>query len=222
MGIIWSQPPHPPAHGRNCAYRFRYSSSIPQWSQVGQNNDYATGTPGCNVVYANKGAIQQAVAWEGLLLFDSMIFVLTILQTYRGRHRHHFISSGRFDIVSLVLRDGAIYYAIMVLSNLGNIVTFYLVRPALRGCLASFTSCLSITMMSRLMLNLHATASTGIFSTTSASDTSTGVAFTSRAPDNLLFEMQSMMPTRSLQAGAEYIVQEIEVPGIEVERRSRA
>jgi hypothetical protein len=75
-------------------------------------------------------------------------------------------------------------------------------------------------MMSRLMLNLHATASTGILSTTPAS--STGVVFTSRAPDNLLFEMQSMMPTQSLQAGAEHIVQEIEVPHIEVERRSGA
>jgi hypothetical protein len=77
-------------------------------------------------------------------------------------------------------------------------------------------------MMSRLMLNLHAAASTGIFSTAPTSDTSTGVAFTSHAPDNLHFEMQSTMPTQSIQAGAEHIVREIEVPEIEVERRSGA
>jgi hypothetical protein len=35
-----------------------------------------------------------------------MVFGLTILKTYRGRHSHHFIPSKQFDIVSLVLRDG--------------------------------------------------------------------------------------------------------------------
>jgi len=195
---------------------------VAAWSQVGQNNTYAPGIPGCNVAYANRGAIQQAAAWEGLLLFDSLVFILTILKTYRGRNRHHFISSRRFDIVSLVLRDGAVYYAIMVLSNLANIATFYIARPALQGCLASFTSCLSVTMMSRLMLNLHTAANTGIFSTAPTSDTSIGVAFTSHAPDNLPFEMQSTMPTQSLQATAELIVQEMDVPEMDVEQTSRA
>ena len=77
-------------------------------------------------------------------------------------------------------------------------------------------------MMSRLMLNLHTAASTGIFSTAPTSDTPTRVAFTSRAPDNLTFEMQLTMPTQSLQAGAEHAIREIEVPKIEVERRSGA
>ena len=77
-------------------------------------------------------------------------------------------------------------------------------------------------MMSRLMLNLHTAAYTGIFSTAPASDTPTGVAFTSHAPDNLSFEMQSTMPTQSLQAGAERIVREMEVPEMEVKRRSGA
>ena len=61
----------------------------------------------------------------------------------------------------------------------------------------------SVTMMSRLMLNLHTAASTGILSAAPTSDTSTGVVFTSRAPDNLLFEMQSTMPTPSIPTGVE-------------------
>ena len=48
-----------------------------------------------------------AVAWEGLLVFDSLVFILTVLQTCKGRRRHHLISLRRIDIVSLVLRDGA-------------------------------------------------------------------------------------------------------------------
>ena len=53
------------------------------------------------------------------------------------------------------------------------------------------------------MLNLHTAASTGILSAAPTSDTSTGVVFTSRAPDNLLFEMQSTMPTPSIPTGVE-------------------
>lgn len=64
---------------------------------------------------------------------------------------------------------------------------------------------ISVTAMSRLMLNLHSTASAGILSTLPTPDTSSGVAFTSRAPDDLpfamnSFEMQATVPTQSLQA----------------------
>jgi hypothetical protein len=47
-----------------------------------------------------------AVAWEALLGFDSLIFILTLLKTYRVRPRHHFMLQKRINIVSLVLRDG--------------------------------------------------------------------------------------------------------------------
>jgi hypothetical protein len=47
-----------------------------------------------------------AVAWEALLGFDSLIFILTLLKTYRARPRHNFMLQKRINIVSLVLRDG--------------------------------------------------------------------------------------------------------------------
>jgi hypothetical protein len=48
-----------------------------------------------------------ATAWEALLVFDSLIFILMVLKTYKGRHRRNFISVKRINIVSLILRDGA-------------------------------------------------------------------------------------------------------------------
>ncbi|THH15946.1 hypothetical protein EW146_g4616 [Bondarzewia mesenterica] len=74
---------------------------------------------------------------------------------------------------------GAIYFFIMVLANLSNIFTFYFAPDGLRGCLSTFASwyvpplrhlslnytpthpmhSVSVTMMSRLMLNLHEVAS---------------------------------------------------------------
>jgi hypothetical protein len=81
--------------------------------------------------------------------------------------------------------------------------------------------------MSRLMLNLHSSASTGILSATSVA--SSGVAFTSRVPDDLPFttnrndtdfELQATMPTQSLQAGATFIVEETAHHEIEMEPRN--
>ena len=47
-----------------------------------------------------------AAAWEALLAFDSLVFILTVLKTYQARPRHHFIPLRCTNIVSLVLRDG--------------------------------------------------------------------------------------------------------------------
>jgi len=82
------------------------------------------------------------------------------------------------------------------------------------------------------MLNLHSTATAGIFSTFPTSDSTTGVAFTSRVPDLNLdspfdtnssgtdAEMEGKTPTQSLHAHAEFIVREAELQEIEVQRRS--
>ena len=74
-------------------------------------------------------------------------------------------------------------------------------------------------MISRLMLNLHTTTIAGIFSTTNAS---TGVAFTSRAPDlNLPVGMSSNETDFEMVAKApmESIVEETRVQEIEVQPR---
>uniref|UniRef100_A0A0W0FB88 Uncharacterized protein n=1 Tax=Moniliophthora roreri TaxID=221103 RepID=A0A0W0FB88_MONRR len=51
----------------------------------------------------------------------------------------------------------------MVLANLANILTFYLCGPFMRGGLSTFVSCISVTMLYRLMLNLHSNADTGLY-----------------------------------------------------------
>ena len=81
------------------------------------------------------------------------------------------------------------------------------------------------------MLNLHSTTTSGILSTTSpTSDPSSGVAFTSRAPDlnfgvnssDTGFEMGAKTPMPTLHEGVELIVQETRLQDIEMERRSCA
>ncbi|KAJ7214358.1 hypothetical protein GGX14DRAFT_443792 [Mycena pura] len=52
----------------------------------------------------------------------------------------------------------------MALANLSNIGSFYFGGPLFRGSLSTFASCTSVTMVSRLMLNLHEQAAIGIMS----------------------------------------------------------
>lgn len=129
------------------------------WSLFGQKHVDSTPVSGCHIGLDRDTAIRIASAWEALFVYDTIIFSFTLFKTYKERRNH--ITP---DILSLILRDGAIYFAVMAFANLSNILTFYLAPPFLRGSLSSFASCISVTMMSRLMLNLHQTATAGIFS----------------------------------------------------------
>ncbi|KAI0371229.1 hypothetical protein BV20DRAFT_1017181 [Pilatotrama ljubarskyi] len=153
------------------------------WSIVGQHQDIEL-RGGCHLMADRMTAVRLAVSWEALFAFDCMVFILTVTKTFRERYRHR-VTSGRHDIISLILRDGAMYFAVMASVNFANTLTFYFLEPLLRGCLSTFASSVSVTMMSRLMLNLQGSAlGRDVIDTSSAypttSENSTGMLFTSR------------------------------------------
>ncbi|ESK83388.1 hypothetical protein Moror_15639 [Moniliophthora roreri MCA 2997] len=100
--------------------------------------------------------------WLVLFVYDTVIFVLTAARTYQF-WREGNIQLRRLNLFSLLFRDGAIYFTVMVLANLANILTFYLCGPFMRGGLSMFVGCISATMLCRLMLNLHSNADTGLY-----------------------------------------------------------
>ncbi|KAG6907332.1 hypothetical protein DXG01_009378 [Tephrocybe rancida] len=63
-----------------------------------------------------------ANAWIGLVLFDVLIFGMTLFKSW-GRG----YAGGR-SFFKLLLRDGAIYFGIMAIAELVNILTFHLVK----------------------------------------------------------------------------------------------
>lgn len=119
---------------------------------------------GCNVGISKITAIRLAGAWEALVTYDSLIVGLTLWRTVKER-RDRRITGVNVTLVDILLRDGAMYYAVMALCNLANIMTFYFTGPFLRGSLSTFASGMSATMISRLMLNLHSMANEGIYTT---------------------------------------------------------
>ncbi|RDB22116.1 hypothetical protein Hypma_010737 [Hypsizygus marmoreus] len=143
-----------------------------------------------------------------------------MVKTWRGRHEFSFnrasipsssISSSemvsvpelnilyfpRRIIILAFLLTGAIYFAVMALANLANIMTFYSCGPFMRGGLSTFGSSLTPVLCDDdvpLMLNLHEAANAGIYSTTLS-------AFPSR-------NMEYHMPTGSVELnilGAEIV-----------------
>ena len=80
------------------------------------------------------------MAWIAQAVFDMIIFGLTVyrtLQTRRFRDGRGLLLSGS-GLVDLVWRDGAMYFVVMAMSNVANIVTFYLLTDGLRGVLSTF------------------------------------------------------------------------------------
>ncbi|THH16612.1 hypothetical protein EW146_g4063 [Bondarzewia mesenterica] len=132
--------------------------AIASWALVGQSSNFVANVQGCHLTMSDATGIRVAVAWEGEFVLDMIIFSLTVARTYQHRDVWTWsrgMGLRNTGLVRLVLRDGALYFVTMALANLLNILTFYLAPPILKGVLSTFSSCISVTMMSRLMLNLH-------------------------------------------------------------------
>ncbi|KZP23491.1 hypothetical protein FIBSPDRAFT_1042930 [Athelia psychrophila] len=103
---------------------------------------------GCNGSTTQTQGIRLALAWMGQLGFDALVFYLTLYKSFvlRSKSNH---------LISTLLRDGSLYFAIMTAFNIGNIVTIVTAPPHFKGAATLSTNVISATMMSRLMLNLR-------------------------------------------------------------------
>jgi len=142
---------------------------LPGWALFSEFNVPAETTArGCHVGLPNTIAFRLAGAWEALFVYDSLIFSLTIYKAWKVR-QDYAVTGVDIPLISLILRDGAIYFSVMAICNFSNILTFYLCAPFLRGSLSTFANSMSVTLMSRLILNLHQTADAELLTTQATS-----------------------------------------------------
>jgi len=134
------------------------------WAMFGQKSAPSQIGSGCHVGLSKVTAIRLASAWQALFVYDCLIFGLTVAKAWSAR-KDHAVTGINVPLVTLVVRDGALYFAVMGFGNFMNMVSYYFGGPFLRGGFSTFASNLSVTMMSRLMLNLHESAEEGIPST---------------------------------------------------------
>ncbi|KAG0692735.1 hypothetical protein DFH29DRAFT_466964 [Suillus ampliporus] len=153
----------------------------------------------CYESYTANTAVSPGLAWVALFVYELFIFVLTVFrmcQTTRGLPRLRLIMSRR-NILDIIFEDGAMYFAAMTLFNIPNILTFYCASDVAKSNLATFTSCMSVTLISRLMLNLHKSVNTGIFSTIIRDNDPGSDVFTTRISVNIQSTI-SLSPYNSL------------------------
>ncbi|KAI6006758.1 hypothetical protein EDC04DRAFT_976030 [Pisolithus marmoratus] len=118
-------------------------SSIPVPTQERQ-----IGCPGQGSLNPDQ-ALYLSVVWGGQLLFDVVVFGLTLWRSVYAR------TPGERNISDVLLRDGSLYFAVMSAANVGNIVTLLVANNNVKNVADSFTSAISAIMISRLMLNLR-------------------------------------------------------------------
>ncbi|KAL1665804.1 hypothetical protein GGF50DRAFT_100064 [Schizophyllum commune] len=124
---------------------------LASWAVSDQITWQAPLIPSCHRLATKGSMIRLAAAWEGLFAYDCTMLVLTVYQSYRGRSLSRRVPE---PLLRVIVRDGAFYFVVMGLCNLGNIMTFY---EYLQGCLAGFSSCVSLSVLSHLIFHLHET-----------------------------------------------------------------
>ncbi|KAH9983164.1 hypothetical protein BJV74DRAFT_50760 [Russula compacta] len=126
-------------------------------------------------------AIRLATAWEAQALFDTLIFALTLARTLKMRKMHDMVISvtGR-GLMDIVLRDGALYFAVMALANSVNILTFYFATPTLKGAFSTNAACISTSLCSRLVFNLYEVATPDDTVSISSSEPMSTILLTTR------------------------------------------
>ncbi|KAJ7744762.1 hypothetical protein DFH07DRAFT_963607 [Mycena maculata] len=138
------------------------------WAVVGPDSTLETSLPGCHIPISKTQAIREsspwslakvtysptgvAAAWEAQLICDVIILGLTLR---RALTYHRTVGLGSGSLLPIMVRDGAVYFGMMCTVNLANIVMLHSGDPLTAGTLAWFASAISVTMVSRLMLNLH-------------------------------------------------------------------
>ncbi|KAJ7186378.1 hypothetical protein C8R46DRAFT_1272852 [Mycena filopes] len=109
------------------------------------------GLPGCHTVIPISTARLLAGVWEAQVALDTLVFGLTVWRAYTDRSAASMIKG---SLIQRMMRDGAMYFGIIVLANVADVLTIYLGDDIISGILSWWTTSLSVTLVSRLNLNL--------------------------------------------------------------------
>ncbi|KAJ7779404.1 hypothetical protein DFH07DRAFT_950466 [Mycena maculata] len=131
--------------------------SLGAWAVVGTATTLITTIPGCHIITLREQALRESIiifsvagAWEAQLSCDILIIGLTLRRAYTYNKAVGSASRGSL-LKTMVPR-------ILCLVNLANILMIYYGDIVTAGSLAWFASTISVTLISRLMLNLHVAA----------------------------------------------------------------
>jgi len=109
------------------------------------------GLTGCILTGKPSQGDRFAAFWIGQLVFPTLVFFLTVVRAFSLRVQ----GTGGGGILNTMLRDGTMYFLVIFLVNLANVLTYVVSPPDIQAINAPFSALITAVMMSRLMLNLR-------------------------------------------------------------------
>ncbi|THU83905.1 hypothetical protein K435DRAFT_419445 [Dendrothele bispora CBS 962.96] len=132
--------------------------SISLWSMFAHKDKHDSGQQNVVDGSCNDTAPQsRGVVWISFLFHDSLNFGLTVWKSW-SVWKQHGIKRTDVPLLTLMVRDGVMYYAMVCGGYLSNTITYYVLSENLRGSLSSFAGCIAVTITSRIYFNLYKTA----------------------------------------------------------------
>ncbi|KAG2124176.1 hypothetical protein DEU56DRAFT_983631 [Suillus clintonianus] len=119
---------------------------------------------GCYESSTAESATRIGLAWMAEFVFELLIFILTVYRVCKTRGLLQLSLFTRRNMIDIIFYDGVMYFGAMALVNIPNILAYYSGPVATRGTLATLSSCISVTLISRLVLNLHKSTDASTFS----------------------------------------------------------
>ncbi|EJD05631.1 uncharacterized protein FOMMEDRAFT_166003 [Fomitiporia mediterranea MF3/22] len=137
--------------------------------------------------------------WIMTFIFDIVVFGLTIARTYQYAKAHSRMRM-HSDLTFLLMRDGSIYFLVMSIVNAANYILSIRIRNSFfasaTGTNSILANVISVTMISRLLLNLreesvqyNRRSASRSRSSTIPTLTDTNLIFTSRIIGNLTADL---------------------------------
>ncbi|KAH9849633.1 hypothetical protein C2E23DRAFT_888117 [Lenzites betulinus] len=111
------------------------------------------GLVGCILTGKSSPGDRIIYTWVAELVFDSVVFFATLYRTIQ-LYRRTMIGDAQ-SLITIIMRDGIMYFAAIFVSNLVTVLMFILATPDLKVINASFSTLITSLMVSRLMLNLR-------------------------------------------------------------------
>ncbi|KAJ6536458.1 hypothetical protein DFH09DRAFT_1401945 [Mycena vulgaris] len=117
---------------------------------------YETSLPGCHTPVSRAQNIRELHVFPPRTLGGDIILLGLALYNGYIRSRSHILRTG--SLWRVLVRDGTMYFGLICLANLAHILMYYFGDINTSSSLTSFAVALSVTMICRIMLNLHDTA----------------------------------------------------------------
>jgi len=113
---------------------------------------HPTGIHGCSMIFgAKRGTWASASAWLPLL-YDTVVVILVVLRT---RDVVRAKIAGQFHVVQTLVQDGVLYYSVILAANLVLALMIAKSSDGVKNICAQFQLLITVTMMSRITLNLR-------------------------------------------------------------------